>query len=101
MSKHCSVVCDTAEGLRECELELPEEATVAEVLAAARQRLAELLIDWEGAAVGIHGQLCPRDHVPADADRVEIYRALPADPRAARRARVARDAAGLRKARDT
>lgn len=100
MIKHCSVVCDTAAGLLCCELALPQGATVAQALVAARAQLGDAHIDWQGAAVGIYGQPCTRDQVPQDGDRIELYRPLAADPRAARRARVARGARGLRKARD-
>lgn len=99
MTKHCSVVCDTAQGLLACELSLPADATVADALAAARQRLGARLMLIDGQPVGIFGQLCPLDHVPAEGDRIELYRPLHADPRAARRARVARGAGGVRRGR--
>jgi uncharacterized protein len=82
-----------------CELTLPDGATVAEALAVARQRLGPVA-DWDGAAVGIHGQLCSREQLWADGDRIELYRALQLDPRAARRARAARQTARLKTARD-
>ena len=88
MSKHCTVVCDTAQGVLTCELCLPAAATVGEALAAAQQRLAVQPVD--GRAVGIYGQLCSLDHLFVAGDRIEWYRPLHADPRAARRARVAR-----------
>jgi uncharacterized protein len=44
-------------------------------------------IDLESQATGIFGHLRPGDHVLRDGDRVEIYRALLADPRDARRER--------------
>ncbi|HTT06188.1 MAG TPA: RnfH family protein [Steroidobacteraceae bacterium] len=97
MSKHLSVVCDTAQGLLTCELSVAQGATVAEVLAQAREHLGRTLP--EGQAVGIYGQPCGLDHVPVEGDRIELYRALPADPRAARRARVARGAGAIRKGR--
>lgn len=87
MSKHVSVVCDSAQGLLTCELSVAEGATVAEALAQAREQLGLTLPD--GHAVGIYGQPCGLDHVPVEGDRIELYRALPADPRVARRARVA------------
>ncbi|HLK70800.1 MAG TPA: RnfH family protein [Steroidobacteraceae bacterium] len=101
--KHCTVVCDTAQGLTCCELSLPDGADVAQALAlaAAQQQLPPEALDWQGAAVGIYGQLCTRAHVPADGDRIELYRPLPADPRAVRRARLARRAVRLRTARGT
>jgi putative ubiquitin-RnfH superfamily antitoxin RatB of RatAB toxin-antitoxin module len=99
MTKHCSVVCDTAQGLLVCELCLPAGATVAEALAAAQQQFGVTRVDAQ--AVGIFGQLCALDHVPAEGDRIELYRPLAADPRAARRARLARGAPGIRRARGT
>lgn len=43
----------------------------------------------ESAAVGIFGVVCAREFVFADGDRIEIYRPLAVDPRAARRERAA------------
>lgn len=88
--KHCSVACDTPHGILCCELEVPRGATIAEVLAAARPLLREADIDWERGPVGIYGHPCSRDQVPADGDRIELYRRLQFDARAARRARAAR-----------
>ncbi len=88
MTKRCRVVCDTPAGVRECTLELPESATIATALAAARAQLGEAGIDWECAATGIYGRVCQRGHVPADGDRIELYRALLVDPRESRRARA-------------
>jgi len=34
MSKRCSVLCDTPAGVLSCELELPEQATIAAALSA-------------------------------------------------------------------
>jgi putative ubiquitin-RnfH superfamily antitoxin RatB of RatAB toxin-antitoxin module len=89
MVKCCSVVCDTPAGIVSCELELADDATIAEALAAARARLGEQAADWERAAAGIYGQVYPREHVPADGERIELYRPLQVDPRAGRRARAA------------
>ena len=96
MSKCCSVACDTEDGVLACTLTLPDAATLAEALALARERLGAAAADWPGAAVGVYGQIHPRTYVPADGDRIELYRPLPADPRAARRARVRRRAAAAR-----
>jgi len=87
--KRCSLACDTPEGVRCCELQLPEAATVAEALAAGRRLLGDI-VDWQHATVGVYGRVCGRDYVPAEGERIELYRPLPADPRAARRARAAR-----------
>lgn len=89
MPKHCSVACETSAGVMLCQLELPDAATIADALAMARRLLGETLADWDGGATGIYGQQCPRQHVPADGARIELYRPLASDPRAARRARVA------------
>ncbi len=40
------------------------------------------------AAVGVYGEARPREQVLKAGDRVEIYRALAVDPKAARRARA-------------
>jgi len=99
LNTRCSVVCDTPQGLLECELCLPAGATVAEALALARQQWGAQAID--GRAVGIFGRACRLDQVLAEADRIELYRPLAADPRAARRARLARRSGPVRRGRGT
>lgn len=47
-------------------------------------------IDLEAQAVGIFGRIVTLEHCPEEGERVEIYRALLADPRAKRRERAAR-----------
>ena len=61
-------------------LELEEGATVRSALAAAGMAAPH--------GAGIHGRRVPLDAALADGDRVEIYRPLLSDPRAARRRRV-------------
>ena len=89
MTKRCSVACDTPAGILVCELDLPDDATIAVALSGARRVLGERAADWEHAATGIYGRVCSRAHVPAHGDRIELYRPLKLDPRAKRRARVA------------
>jgi uncharacterized protein len=89
MTKCCQVVCDTPQGIRECLLELPARANIAEALEAARLVLGEAA-DWDSATTGIYGRVYARHHVPADGDRIELYRALQVDPRSSRRARAAK-----------
>ncbi len=96
-SKRCCVACDTVAGIVCCELELAPEATIEAALAAARGVLGESVADWERAVTGIYGELRPRTHVPADGDRIELYRPLKADPRASRRLRARQAAAGVRR----
>ena len=76
-------------------LELAEAATVGDALAGARQLAGDVAVPWEGL-VGIFGALCDRNAVPRDGDRIEIYRALKADPKDSRRERVK----AARRARD-
>ena len=90
MSKHCRLSCDTERGIYECELELADTATIATALDAARLQLGEGLVDWDRVAVGVFGQVRDRQFVPADGDRIEIYRPLLIDPRQSRRERAAR-----------
>ena len=66
---------------------LDDAATVADALIRAREQAAALEVPWE-ADVGIFGELCARDAVPRDGDRIEVYRPLRSDPKASRRARA-------------
>jgi putative ubiquitin-RnfH superfamily antitoxin RatB of RatAB toxin-antitoxin module len=90
MSKRCSVACDTPSGILFCELELPDDATIAMALGMAQRLLGAVATDWEHAVTGIFGRVCPRGHIPADGDRIELYQPLKLDPRAKRRAQAAR-----------
>jgi putative ubiquitin-RnfH superfamily antitoxin RatB of RatAB toxin-antitoxin module len=83
--KRCLVACDSESGVRLCEVELSSAASVADALDAARALLGEG-IDWSGAT-GIWGRRVPREHVPADGERIELYRPLQFDPRERRRQR--------------
>jgi putative ubiquitin-RnfH superfamily antitoxin RatB of RatAB toxin-antitoxin module len=87
--KRCLVALDAAGAPLLLQLQLPASATVAVALEAARKQLPEAAVDWEGAATGIWGIRCDRAAVPREGDRIELYRALPADPRQRRRQRAA------------
>jgi uncharacterized protein len=67
-------------------LTLPATVGDALRLAAADPDFAG--IDFAGSAVGIFGRVSALSQVLAAGDRVEIYRPLAADPKAARRARA-------------
>jgi len=67
---------------------LDAAASVADALARAREQAEGIEVPWD-ADVGIFGELCGRDTVPRDGDRIEIYRPLKEDPKASRRARAA------------
>jgi putative ubiquitin-RnfH superfamily antitoxin RatB of RatAB toxin-antitoxin module len=72
------------------DIDLPEGATVADALdqGDAARSVAEAA-EWRVGVVGVFGEVCGRDRRLQDGDRVELYRALIVDPKAARRARAA------------
>ena len=86
------------------ELELPDDATVAAALDAARAVLrtkapqAADEPEWVDGVTGIFGEVCGRDRPLRDGDRVELYRPLSVDPKAARRARAQAAARAPRRA---
>jgi uncharacterized protein len=86
--KRCLVVYATPARQWSWTVELPEAASVAAALDEARAQAPGVEVPWDGE-VGIFGELCARDAVPRDGDRVEIYRPLRSDPKVSRRARVA------------
>ena len=73
----------------EVEVRVAAGATVAEAI--ERSGLAARLpgADIAGAPVGIFGKRVRRDTLLGDGDRIELYRRLIADPKAARRRRAA------------
>jgi putative ubiquitin-RnfH superfamily antitoxin RatB of RatAB toxin-antitoxin module len=79
------------------ELELPDGATVADALIAARAKAVDTEVPWD-ADVGIFGELCERGAVPRDGDRIEIYRPLRLDPKESRRERARARKAALDRA---
>jgi putative ubiquitin-RnfH superfamily antitoxin RatB of RatAB toxin-antitoxin module len=85
--KRCLVACDSETGVRLCEVELPPSATIADALLTAREQLGDDGIDWEHGVTGIYGRRRPREYVPADGERVELYRPLRLDPKERRRQR--------------
>jgi putative ubiquitin-RnfH superfamily antitoxin RatB of RatAB toxin-antitoxin module len=92
--KRCFVVGSAPGGLLEVTVEVAEDATVSEVIAAARRQSQDETVPWECAPVGIFGELCDRRTRPRDGDRIELYRPLRIDPKAARRSRARRRACG-------
>ena len=69
-------------------VELRDGATARDALLASGllERCAE--IDPATATYGVFGRVVAPDHPLQEGDRVEIYRPLKVDPRAARRARA-------------
>jgi putative ubiquitin-RnfH superfamily antitoxin RatB of RatAB toxin-antitoxin module len=74
-------------------LSLPQGARVADALELAAADADFSRIDLGNAGLGIHGQVVQRDQLLRDGDRVEIYRPLAQDPKAARRKRAGRPGA--------
>jgi putative ubiquitin-RnfH superfamily antitoxin RatB of RatAB toxin-antitoxin module len=74
---------------------LTAPATLADALAMARGDPDYCGIDWDRAAVGIFGVPAARQRALRDGDRVEIYRPLEVDPKAARRARAKKQRDGV------
>lgn len=68
----------------EISVDLSSNATIADALNKAGFDSTQILAV---AAVGVWGKVRPMTFVLRDNDRVEIYRSLQADPKAARRAR--------------
>jgi hypothetical protein len=67
---------------------LASGACVADALRLAALEPDFAGVDLTNSAVGIFGRVTGTDHTLQDGDRIEIYRPLAADPKAARRARV-------------
>ena len=72
--------------VRNYRLSAPARVQQALNAAAADPAFAGIVI--EHAAVGVFGRLAPLDQPLRAGDRVEIYRPLAVDPKAARRARA-------------
>jgi len=86
--KTCLVIFATPARQTTWRVTLDDAATVADALRVAREQAVDADVPWD-SDVGIFGELCARDAVPGDGDRIEIYRPLRSDPKASRRARAA------------
>jgi putative ubiquitin-RnfH superfamily antitoxin RatB of RatAB toxin-antitoxin module len=69
-------------------LEVPEGATLQQAIEASGILQRYPQIDLARHKTGVFGKLKPLDTVLADHDRVEVYRPLIVDPKAARQRRV-------------
>ena len=85
----CELVADRVSQSRHLRLRLPQGATVADAVRAACETWGEAVPDSAQAPVGVWGVEVRPTQPLRSGDRVELYRALPNDPRAARRARAA------------
>jgi putative ubiquitin-RnfH superfamily antitoxin RatB of RatAB toxin-antitoxin module len=88
--KRCIVAYATRERQYLWAVDVPTDATIADVIEAARQLADEPDVPWDTAPVGIFGEVRERSFCPAEGDRVEIYRPLQTDPRERRRQSVQR-----------
>ncbi|WP_246795259.1 RnfH family protein [Burkholderia perseverans] len=70
------------------DLAVPENTTVRAAIEASGIVARHPEIDVSVAKTGVFGKLAPLDTVLRDGDRVEIYRPLVVDPKAARQRRV-------------
>lgn len=86
--KRCVVAYATRDEQWLWNVELPAEATVADALSEARALSKRDDVPWDSAPLGIFGQPCNRTDVPAEGDRIELYRPLASDPRERRRQQV-------------
>ena len=71
------------------QLTLAEGSCIADALAVAARDADFSGVDLANSPVGIFGKPAPQDQPLQHGDRIEIYRALAADPKIARRARAA------------
>jgi uncharacterized protein len=86
--KRCVVAYATRERQYLWAVDVGNDATIADVIEAARQLADEPDVPWDTAPVGIFGESRDRSYRPAEGDRIEIYRPLSSDPRARRREQV-------------
>jgi putative ubiquitin-RnfH superfamily antitoxin RatB of RatAB toxin-antitoxin module len=83
------IVCALPERTLSLEIALAAGATVASALNYAARQPVFSGIDLNAATAGIFGRVVSREQILRSGDRLEIYRPLAADPKTARRKRVA------------
>ncbi|HEY1890221.1 MAG TPA: RnfH family protein [Steroidobacteraceae bacterium] len=88
--KHCVVAYADATRQYLWPVALPAEASIAAAIEAARRQAPDVAVPWDSAPVGIFGEPRTRADLPADGDRIELYRPLPDDPKERRRTRSLR-----------
>jgi putative ubiquitin-RnfH superfamily antitoxin RatB of RatAB toxin-antitoxin module len=86
--KRCVVAYATRERQYLWAVDVSPDATIEEVIEAARQLADEPDVPWDTAPVGVFGEPRERSDLPAEGDRIELYRPLANDPRDRRRASV-------------
>ena len=88
--KHCEVAYGDSARQYLWRVALPAEASIAEAIEAARRQAPDVDVPWDSAPVGIFGEARSRADLPADGDRIELYRPLRDDPRTRRRTQTMR-----------
>jgi uncharacterized protein len=88
--KHCVVAYGDCARQYLWPVALPAEATIGDAIEAARRQAPDVDVPWDSAPVGIFGEPRSRADLPAEGDRIELYRPLPDDPKARRRAKARR-----------
>ena len=88
MNKRCVVAYATRDEQWLWTVEVPATASVADVINAARLIANRDDVPWDSATLGIFGHPCNRVDIPAEGDRIELYRPLASDPKARRRQQV-------------
>ena len=83
-----SIAYATPEAQQELAVVMPAGTTLQQALVLLATEIATTLYADEAVATGVWGKVRPPHYVLRDGDRIEIYRALKADPKQARRARV-------------
>lgn len=84
-----SVVYALPDRVTEVALQLALGATVGDAIEGSGLAARHPEVDFTGSRVGIFGKRADRSSVLADGDRVEVYRALVADPKEGRLRRAA------------
>jgi uncharacterized protein len=86
--KHCVVAYGDSVRQYLWPVTLSAEATISDAIEAARRQAPEADVPWDSAPVGVFGESRSRADIPADGDRIELYRPLRDDPKARRRAQT-------------
>ncbi len=78
----------TPDAQQEIAVVVPAGTTLQQALALLATEIATTLHAGQSVATGVWGKVRPPHYLLRDGDRIEIYRALKADPKQARRARI-------------
>lgn len=91
---HCTVVAALPAAEWSVELQLPAGSTLGDAVDLAREHhertsaTQRIEIDWQGAVIGVWGEVRSRQAALGRGDRIEVYRPLSLDPKQGRRQRA-------------